>query len=175
MESEVEQEESIALIQKMEVLPIDVEVEIEKIEGNDRVVTRSYHVDVKDNRYSMMDRLVVRYKIKREKVKDYMVFLTDSARDIIFLCKSNSEILNTLFSNIIMLELSNWRMAALGEKPLRTIDDYNSVMFQLGANKTENRSLEKALDKDWVSFIEKFKTYYNSNKVIPIEVWQTQL
>jgi hypothetical protein len=175
---DLEQEESITVIQKIKVLPMDREIKISE-ENNEKLVIRSYYIDVKDSDYPTMNKITIKYKFegRTEKIKDYAVYLSNGLGDKVYLCRHSSKILNTLFNNIIMLELSNWRRVVQGLEPLKTIKDYKSLMFELDEDDDRRtiRSLEKHIEKNISNFLEKFQNYHNTNKIVPTEVWQIQV
>lgn len=175
MTLEVNQEEAISILSKIKILPMDKEVKI-KIEEDGKLVSRKYHIDVNNNTYSTMDMISVNYKVNKytDRVKDYAVYLTNDSEDKVYLCKYSPKILNTLFNNIISLELSSWRRITQGLKPLKTINNYQSLMFELNieSNKRLNHVLYKLVEKNTSQLLTKFKKYQNSNIVIPTDVWQ---
>ena len=76
-----------------------------------------------------------------------------------------------------MLEMSNWRRIVQGLKPLKTIDNYQSLMFELNidSNKRINHLLYKLVEKNTSQLLNTFKEYQNSNAIIPVDIWQNQL
>lgn len=178
MTLEVEQEEAIGILKTIKILPIDKEIEINN-KDNEKMVTRKYHISVENSKYSNMNIITIKYKVNKytEKVKDYEVYLTNSSNDKIYLCKYSPKVLNTLFNNIILLELSNWRRIAQGLKPLKTMNNYQSLMFELNidSNKRINHLLYKLVEKNTSQLLNMFKKYQNSNAVIPVDIWQNQL
>lgn len=126
-----------------------------------------------------MDKIVVEYDMTRERVIGYKVYLTNNSEDVIYICKHSPKILNTLFNNIILLELSNWNRIICGNVPLRTIDDYTSLMFELdnGSNKQSNLLLKKIVDNStsFARLQKKFQDYKNTNRIIPAVLWKKQI
>ena len=176
MTMQVDQEEAISILTKLEALPIAPEIKVENKE-NIKSVCRKYKIKTNNTKYSEMDAIVIKYKMSRytERVKDYCVYLTGKFDDVVYLCKYSKGILNTLFGNIILLELGNWRRITQGLEPLKEMEDYVSLMFELDIeNKRNNRLLENKLDKDF-SFKKAFPQYQNSNKIIPIKIWKSKL
>lgn len=178
MTLELEQEESIGILKNLIILPINNEIKINELD-NEKMVNRKYHINLKNSKYPNMDKITITYKVSKyaEKIKDYSVYLTNSVGDIVYLCKYSPKILNTLFNNIIMLEMSNWRRIVQGLKPLKTIDNYQSLMFELNidSNKRINHLLYKLVEKNTSQLLNKFEVYQNTNNVIPAEIWQNQI
>lgn len=177
MTLELEQEESIGILQKIKVLPIGTNLKVSE-EKNERLVTRSYHIDLNDSKYPTMNTITINYKVNKytEKVKNYSVYLTNNVGDTVYLCKYSPKILNTLFNNIILLELSNWRRIVKGMKPLKTIEDYPSFKFELSIDNNKRLShLKKIVERNTSKLVETFKEYTNTNKLIPAEIWQSLL
>lgn len=179
MTLDLEQEESICLLKKVAVLPTEQIVNIIEDEKGNRKVYRQYQIGLNDDQYSMMDKMVIKYEVGKytDRVKNYEVYLTNNSSDTVYICKYSPNILNTLFNNIILLELSNWRRASKGMKPLRTIEDYESLMFELNidSHKRINSVLQKLVEKNTSQFLNKFSNYQNTNKIIPVDVWEAQL
>lgn len=178
MTLELEQEDAIGILKNLAVLPISNEVNVSE-DNNNKLVCRKYHINIENSKFPNMDELTIKYKVSKyaEKIKDYSVYLTNSVGDIVYLCKYSPKILNTLFNNIIMLEMSNWRRVSKQLSPLRTIDDYKSLMFELDINnnKRKNHLLKKAMEKNTSKLLNLFKNYQDSNVIIPAEIWQTQI
>ena len=178
MTLELEQEESIGILKNLIILPINNEIKINELD-NEKMVNRKYHINLKNSKYPNMDKITITYKVNKytEKVKDYAVYLTNNFEDKVYLCKYSPKILNTLFNNIIMLEMSNWRRIVQGLKPLKTIDNYQSLMFELNidSNKRINHLLYKLVEKNTSQLLNTFKEYQNSNAIIPVDIWQNQL
>lgn len=177
MTLELEQEESIGVLQKIRVLPMDAILKVSEKE-NERLVIRSYHIEINDDKFPTMNTITVNYKVNKytERIGDYSVYLANNTGDKVYLCKYSPKILNTLFNNIILLELGNWRRIVKGMKPLRTIKDYPSFMFELSIDSNKRIShLKKIVERNTLKIVEIFKEYVNTNKLIPVEVWQSQL
>lgn len=178
MTLEVNQEEAISILKNIKILPMEREIKI-KNEDDGKMVIRKYHINVENSRYSNMDIITIQYKVNKytEKVKDYAVYLTNNFEDKVYLCKYSPKVLNTLFNNIILLELSNWRRIIQGLSPLRTINNYQSLMFELNidSNKRINHLLYKLVEKNTSQLLNTFKEYQNSNAIIPVDIWQNQL
>lgn len=175
----LEQEDSICLLKSIKVLPTEQKVSIIEDKNGNKKVYRQYQVSLNSDYYSILDKVVIKYEVGKytDRVKNYEVFLTNDADDTVYICKYSPNILNTLFNNIILLELSNWRRASKGMKPLRTIEDYESLMFELNidSHKRINNVLQKLVEKNTSQFLNKFSNYQNTNKIIPINVWEAQL
>ena len=178
MTLELEQEESIGILKNLIILPINNEIKINELD-NEKMVNRKYHINLKNSKYPNMDKITITYKVNKytEKVKDYAVYLTNNFEDKVYLCKYSPKVLNTLFNNIILLELSNWRRIIQGLSPLRTINNYQSLMFELNidSNKRINHLLYKLVEKNTSQLLNTFKEYQNSNAIIPVDIWQNQL
>lgn len=179
MTLELEQEESIGLIEQLCILPIEKKVTVAENEDFSKTVCRTYCIHSENNKYSNMNTIVIEYRMgkRTERVEDYSVYLTDGKDNTVYLCKYSPEIFNTLFNNIILLEMSNWRKASEGKKPLRTIKDFDSYKFELeiDSHKREDNLLQKLLDKNTSNFFNRFTEYRNSNKIIPTNIWKAQI
>lgn len=173
MTVELEQEDAIASIEKLEILPVKAQVVIKDVE-NYKLVTRKYQINCID--YPVTS-LVIQYSLSsyKEQVKDYFVKLTDESGLEITLCKYSAKIFNTLFNNIILLELNNWRRISQGEEPLTTIYDYDSLMFELSSNVKLNTLLKKLWDKNALEIIQGLESFVNSNNIVPVEIWEKQI
>lgn len=173
MTLELEQEESISILANLQVLQKLPIIKVEEI-GNEKLVHRVY--SVKTTKYPI-EQLVIDYKVNKctDKVKDYSVTLENDT-DKVYLCKYSPKKYNTLFNNVILLELSNWRRVAQGLNPLKTIKDYTSLMFELDIdNKQKNSLLKKIYEKNSLYFVKHFQKFVNSNYIIPSKEWMKQL
>lgn len=173
MTLELEQEESISILSKLQVLkklPIIKVCEV----GNEKLVHRVYSVT---NTGYPIEKLVIDYKVNKctDKVRDYTVSLENDT-DKVYLCKYSPKTYNTLFNNIILLELSNWRRITQGLEPLKTIKDYTSLIFELDIdNKRKNSLLKKIYEKNSLLLVRQFQSFINTNYIIPAQVWSKQI
>lgn len=174
MTLELEQEESIRILKEIEVIPMDNKINVKFI-NNEKLITRAYRINSSDT-YPKMKWVVVSYKVSRyaDKVKDYAIYLTDET-DKVYLCKYSPEVINTLFNNIILLEMSNWRRIVNGLKPLKNINNYQSFKFEVGNDKKLIHLLQKIIEKNTSALLTKFEKYKNTNEAIPAEIWHNQI
>lgn len=180
MVQQLEQKEAIEVLKNIKVLPINYNFSVVPCD-NVKIVCRTYYIDEESNKYPSLDRITIKYGMNRftERVTDYSVYLTNDSGDILYLCKYSPQILNTLFNNIISLELSNWHRIIENRKPLRTMDDYKSLMFELNnsSNKRTINILRKIIERniDTSKLLNHFDKYSDSNEIIPTTVWETQI
>ena len=178
MTFDLEQEDSIKILSKIEFQKDGRDYKIVKNQ-NETMVTREYCVDCNKTEYPTANKLVIQYKMNKYtgKVKEYTVFLTNELGDVIHLCNYSPNVINTLFNNIILLELSNWRRVTEGLTPFKYISDFTSYMFEV--KKTTSKKfigvLQRLIDKNSSSFFESFKKYGNTNEIISSEIWENQL
>lgn len=173
---QLEQTEAIEVLKKMRVLPINYKFLVVTC-NKEKVIRRTYHIDEGSNKYPLLDTITIEYRmnIHTERITDYSVYLTNDSKDILYLCKYSPRVLNTLFNNIISLELSNWHRIINHQEPLRTMDDYKSLMFELGAG--ANRKLKRIIENNTNTskLLNQFHDYLNSNEIIPITKWESQI
>ncbi len=178
MTQQLEQKEAIEVLGNIKILPEDYNFKVVNC-NRDRVVCRTYYIDKNSTKYPFLNRIVVEYKmnISTERITDYSVYLTNDSGDILYLCKYTPDVLNTLFTNIISLELSNWRRIVNNQLPLKNINDYKSLLFEFGSNKRDNNTLRKMIEKNinTSKILNKFHMYINTNGIVPTEIWKHQL
>ena len=163
MTQQLEQKEAIEVLGNIKILPEDYNFKVVNC-NRDRVVCRTYYIDKNSTKYPFLNRIVVEYKmnISTERITDYSVYLTNDSGDILYLCKYTPDVLNTLFTNIISLELSNWRRIVDNQLPLKNINDY-----------TLRKMIEKNINTSKI--LNKFHMYINTNGIVPTEIWKHQL
>ena len=172
MTESLDQEESICLIREIRIIPNGLKIQVRK-EDNKTYVTRMYNIDMTHTKHLTMNQLIVYYNRVLDRVLEFKVCLTDDNGNEIILCKSNSEFITTFFENLILLEMSNWRMVNSNKEPMRTIDDYNNYKFEICLNdKKALRYLQNCINKCRIPYFKGMNDYSNTNKIVPYQVWK---
>lgn len=166
------QEEARNILKEVIIIPEKPLVKILN-KNCEKLVLRRYKINLVNSDWNEM---TITYKVNSytENVLDYSIYLTNSRKDILCICKYSPRIFNTLFNDIMSLEISNWQRIVRGLSPLRTINDFDSLMFELNIdNKQIALKLEKLCEKKNTSrkLFQEFKEFLNSNKVIPEQIW----
>lgn len=169
----VEQEDAISILGRLKILPKKAIINIKETEKG-KLVSRTYQIkEILEKPYT---KLVIRYLIsKTDVIKDYSITLENDT-DKVYLCKYSPNVINTLFNTIINLELTNWRRVSLGLQPLRTIEDFSSLIFEKNIyNKRMNTLLRKIYDKNSSFFTKTFNSFVNKNEIIPVNIWSEKI
>lgn len=171
----LEQEESIAFLKKIKVVPQKAYAQISEKNGT-KLVLRQYKIEELDNGYNMVNISYV-LNIKSDLITFYSVYLTsDKTDNTLCLCMSEKNKYNTLFNNILLLEDNVWKYCLVeGSTAVCNIEEYKSLIFE-----TNNRSYiyiaNAVYDKRIVAaFLTEYSDFIDVNKVIPLIFWKTFL
>ena len=103
MTNVLEQEESIAFLKKIKVVPQKAYAKILEESGT-RFVLKQYKIKELDGGYNMVN-ISYALNIDKDLITFYSVYLTsDKTDDTICLCMSQKNVYNTLFDSILSLE-----------------------------------------------------------------------
>ena len=131
MQEVLEQEESIAFLEKIKVVPQKAYAKILE-EGGTRFVLRQYKIEELDGGYNIVN-ISYALNIDKDLTIFYSVYLTsDKTDDIVCLCTSQSNVYNTLFDNILSLEEDLWKYCLVEDCDISyPTDKYKSLMFEI--------------------------------------------
>lgn len=175
MQEVLEQEESIAFLEKIKVVPQKAYAKILE-EGGTRFVLRQYKIEELDGGYNIVN-ISYALNIDKDLTVFYSVYLTsDKTDDIVCLCTSQSNVYNTLFDNILSLEEDLWKYCLVEDCDISyPIDKYKSLMFEI-----DDDSYVFLLDmlysnSMFAALLEEYADYVNINKAIPKNIWTSFL
>lgn len=175
MQEVLEQEESIAFLEKIKVVPQKAYAKILE-EGGTRFVLRQYKIEELDGGYNIVN-ISYALNIDKDLTVFYSVYLTsDKTDDIVCLCTSQSNVYNTLFDNILSLEEDLWKYCLVEDCDISyPTDKYKSLMFEI-----DDDSYVFLLDmlysnSMFAALLEEYADYVNINKAIPKSIWTSFL
>ena len=175
MQEVLEQEESIAFLEKIKVVPQKAYAKILE-EGGTRFVLRQYKIEELDGGYNIVN-ISYALNIDKDLTIFYSVYLTsDKTDDIVCLCTSQSNVYNTLFDNILSLEEDLWKYCLVEDCDISyPTDKYKSLMFEI-----DDDSYVFLLDmlysnSMFAALLEEYADYVNINKAIPKNIWTSFL
>lgn len=171
----LEQEESIAFLEKIEVVPQKAYAKILEEDGT-KFVLRQYKMKELDGEYNMVN-ISYALNIDKDIITFYSVYLTsDKTDNIICLCKSQSDIYNTLFDSILSLEEDVWKYC-LNEwyETSYPKDRYKNLMFEIDAESYVFLLDMLYSNSMFAALLEEYADYVNINKAIPKNIWTSFL
>ena len=175
MQEVLEQEESIAFLEKIKVVPQKAYAKILE-EGGTRFVLRQYKIEELDGGYNIVN-ISYALNIDKDLTVFYSVYLTsDKTDDIVCLCKSQSDIYNTLFDSILSLEENVWKYCLNeGYETSYPKDRYKNLMFEIDAESYVFLLDMLYSNSMFVALLEEYADYVNINKAIPKNIWTSFL
>lgn len=174
METVLEQEESIAFLEKIQVVPQKAYAKILEEDGT-KFVLRQYKIKELDGGYNMVN-ISYALNIDRDITTFYSVYLTsDKTDDVLCLCKSQDSLYNTLFDNILFLEEEYWKYCL--EEEHKTLSNYKSKSLIFEVDEDTYDFLLDAIYNNCISsaFLDEYESYVNSKKIIPKNIWKSFL
>lgn len=173
MTNVLEQEESIAFLRKIRIVPQKAYAKILEENGT-RFVLRQYKIEELDGGYNMVN-ISYALNINKDLITFYSVYLTsDKTDDTICLCMSQDNVYNTLFDSILSLEEDVWKHCLTEDKDMSyNLDEYKNLMFE-----TDNySSIVDAIynKKIFSALLSEYVDYINVNKIIPKIFWENFL
>lgn len=176
MENFLEQEESIAFLQKIVVVPQKAYAKILDENGT-RFVLRQYKIkEIKGYEYDTIN-ISYAFNIDTDTIEFYSVYLTSEKNDdILCLCKTKDSIYNSLFDNILLLEDEVWKRH-LKEEVRKDVNNFKirALMFQVD-NKHYSLLLDSIYEtKTYQALLSEFYNYVNSSQVVPQNFWENFL
>lgn len=171
MQEILEQEDSIAFLEKIQVVPQKAYAKILEEDGT-RFVLRQYKMKELNGGYNIIN-ISYALNIDKDIVTFYSVYLTsDKTDDILCLCKSQNNTYNTLFDNILFLEEEVWKycLAKDNNNP-HSKRMNNSLIFEVDTDSYE-LLLNAIYDNNMVIALTKeYTNYVNTSKIIPKNIW----
>lgn len=168
----LEQEDSIAFLQKVKVVPQKAYAKILEKDGT-KYVLRQYKIKELDGGYDMIN-ISYALNIDTDLTTFYSVYVTSDKTDsTICLCVSQKNVYNTLFDSILSLEENVWKNSIAGDcDDAFEPDSYKSLIFE-----TDDFSYPKLADAIYDAHISsalktEFESYINSSKIIPKNSWK---
>ena len=169
----LEQEESIAFLEKIRIVPQKAYAKILEEDGT-RFVLRQYKMKKLDGGYNMVN-ISYALNIDKDLINFYSVYLTsDETDDTICLCMSQNNVYNTLFNSILSLEEDVWKCCLTEEKNTSyNLGKYKSLIFETN---DYSSIIDVVYDKKIFSaLLEEYAEYVNINKTIPKILWENFL
>jgi len=168
----LEQEDSIAFLQKVKVVPQKAYAKILEKDGT-KYVLRQYKIEELDGGYDMIN-ISYALNIEKDLTTFYSVYATSDKTDsTICLCVSQKNVYNTLFDSILSLEENVWKNSIAGNCDI-TFDpsNYRSLIFE-----TDDFSYPKLADAIYDTHMSsalknEFEKYVNTNKIVPKNNWK---
>lgn len=171
MQKILEQEESIAFLKKIKVVPQKAYAKILEESGT-RFVLRQYKIEELDGGYNIVN-ISYALNIDKDLTVFYSVYLTsDKTDDIVCLCTSQSNVYNTLFDNILSLEEDLWKYCLVEDCDISyPTDKYKSLMFEIDDD-SYALLLDTLYDKNMLTaLLDEYAEYINVNRIIPKNIW----
>ena len=175
MTNVLEQEESIAFLKKIRVVPQKAYAKILEESGT-RFVLKQYKIKELDGGYNMVN-ISYALNIDKDLITFYSVYLTsDKTDDTICLCMSQKNVYNTLFDSILSLEEDVWKYCLTeDENTSYNLDRYKNLMFEVDDN-TLSSIADAVYDrKTFSALLKEYIEYINVNKIIPKFFWENFL
>lgn len=170
METVLEQEESIAFLEKIQVVPQKAYAKILEEDGT-KFVLRQYKIKELDGGYNMVN-ISYALNIDKDITIFYSVYLTsDKIDDILCLCKSQDFTYNTLFDNILFLEEEFWKYCLVEEH--KNLSSYKSKNLIFETDEDVYDFLLDSIYDNCISsaLLDEYEDYINSRKIIPKNIW----
>lgn len=172
MENILEQQESIAFLNNVKIVPQKAYAKILEQDGT-KYVLRQYKMEELEGGYNMIN-ISYALNIDRDLITFYSVYATsDKTDDTICLCHSQDNMYNTLFDNILSLEQDVWKKCLAKEKNTSyDLNKYQSLMFEVDSY-SYSCLMDIIYEKTIFSaLLEECVDYINVNKVVPKLIWQ---
>ena len=171
MQKILEQEESIAFLEKIKVVPQKAYAKILEEDGT-KFVLRQYKIKEVNGRYNEIN-ISYALNIKKDNIMFYSVYLTsDKTDDVLCLCKSQEEIYNTLFDDILFLEEEVWKYCLVEEKDIPYIKEkHKNLMFEIDTDSYSLLLNGIYNNEVFAILLKEYSTYINSRKIIPKNIW----
>lgn len=171
MQEILEQEESIAFLEKIQIVPQKAYAKILEEDGT-RFVLRQYKMKELNGRYNVVN-ISYALNIDKDIITFYSVYLTsDKTDDILCLCKSQDNTYNTLFDNILFLEEEVWKYCLTenhNNPHSKKID--NSLIFEVDDSSYEFLLNVIYNNEITIAFTKEYVDYVNTSKIIPKDIW----
>ena len=172
VKKDLDQEKSIEFLQNVEVLPIEAKISIKEHEKCVEV-NRIYSINSDKTNYKNLNLLTIQYSYTKfqERIIDYKIFASNSNTAIILTQTETDSVYNTLFNNIINLELKKWRPISKKNNICENISSIAAYQFSISTKK-QIPTINKMLRSKAHSVKLKLNEYCNKNSVIPEYIWQ---
>lgn len=170
----LEQKESIALLEEIQIIPQKAYAKILEENGM-KFVLRQYKIKELEDGYNVIN-ISYALNIDSDLITYYSVYVTsDKADDIICLCTFTNNVYNTLFDSILSLEEDVWKHQIAGEDISTPVNNFKSLIFEVDdcsypflAEAIYERNVFNAL-------LARYLECVNENQVIAKKSWKTFL